>query len=114
VQFQQLAQLGLQAGRVLEVLHAQRAPRHLVFVSRADALAGGADLAARRAFAPRLTRAVDLHVKGQDQGAGFRKEEPRAHVNAQRLDARDLGQQVRGVDHHPIADVAGHTLAHHT
>jgi 1,4-dihydroxy-2-naphthoyl-CoA synthase len=52
------------------------------------------------------------HVEGQDQRAGLADEQARAHVEAQRLQALDLEQQVRRVDHHAVADVAGHAVAH--
>ena len=45
---------------MLQVLHAQRAARHLVLVGRTDALARGADLADAAGLAPRFARAVDL------------------------------------------------------
>jgi len=96
-------QLGLEALRVLEVLHAQRAARHLVLVGRPDALAGGADLAAAAAFAQRLAGTIELDVERQDQRTGLGQEQPRAHLDAELLDAFDLQQQVRGIDHHAVA-----------
>jgi hypothetical protein len=80
VQRQQVAQLGGKALGVLQVLHAQRAAGHLVFVGRADALAGGADLAGAAGLAQRFASAVDLDVERQDQRAGFADEQPRAHL----------------------------------
>ena len=68
-----------------------------------------APLLSRSAFA----RLVDRHVEGQDQRAGLADEQARAHVQAGRLEALDLQQQVRRVDDHAVADVAGHAVAHH-
>ena len=106
VQVEQLAQLLREAVRVLQVLHAQRAPRDLVFVGRADALAGRADLAGAAALAQRLAGPVDLDVERQDQRARFADEQARTHLDADRLQALDLAQQVDRVDDHAVADVA--------
>ena len=45
VEIEQLAQLVGEAHGLQQVLQADRAPRHLVFIGRANALAGGTDLA---------------------------------------------------------------------
>ena len=53
-----------------------------------------------------------LDVEGQDQRAGLAEEQARAHVDAGRLEPLDLGQQVRRIDDHAVADVAGDAVAH--
>ena len=98
---------------MLQVLHAQRAARHLVLVGRADALARGADLAVAALLALRLARLVDRHVERHDQRAGLADEQARAHVQADLFQALDLGQQVGRIDHHAVADVAVDAVAHH-
>ncbi len=67
---QQLVDLGRQGVGVGEVADADRAARRLVLVGRADAAAGGADLAGAlvAALAGALARAVELAVQRQDQG----------------------------------------------
>ena len=87
VQRHQLLQLGGETPGVLEVLHPQRAPRDLVFVSGSNALAGGSNLAGAAAFAQRLARLVDLDVERQYQRARFADEEARPDFNADRLEA---------------------------
>jgi hypothetical protein len=83
---------------VLQVLHAQRAPRHLVFIGRADALAGGADLAAAVLLA-RASRARSIstwkgRISGQDSLTNSRERTSMPSASS----ALDLGQQVRRVD----------------
>jgi len=39
-------------------------------------------------------------------------EQPGAHLHADSLQPLDFRQQVHRVNHHAVADVAGHTLAH--
>ena len=67
---QQLVELGVERRRVGEVADADGAARHLVLVGRADAAAGGADLAGALValLAGRLARPVELAVQRQDQG----------------------------------------------
>jgi hypothetical protein len=110
----QLTQFGLESLRVLQVLHAQRPPRHLVFVGRPDTLSRGADLAAAGRFTQRLAGAVQRHVERQDQRARLADQQARAHIQPHRFEASDFDEQVRGVDHHAVADQAGHAFAHDT
>ena len=63
-------------------------------------------------LAQRLARLVDLDVERQDQRARFADEQARAHVDADRLEPLDLAEQVRRIDDHAVADVAGHAVAH--
>ena len=67
---QQLVDLGRQRVGVGEVADADGAARRLVLVGRADAAAGGADLAGAlvAALAGQLARPVELAVQRQDQG----------------------------------------------
>ena len=97
---------------MLQVLHPQRAPRHLVFVGRADALAGRADLAGAARLAQQLARLVDGDVERQDQRARLADQQPRAHVEAHRLEPADLAEQMLRVDDDAVADVAANARAH--
>ncbi len=108
VQREQLAQLGSEALGMLQVLDAQRAARDLVLVRRADALAGGADLARAARLAQQLARLVDLDVERQDQRARFAHQQARAHLEPHRLETRDLAEQMRGIDDDAVADAARH------
>src|SRR5258707_14959400 len=104
VKLEQLLELAGEALGIQQVLEADRAARHLVLVGRADAAAGGADLvlAARG-----LAGAVERRVIGQDQGAGFRDDEPRDYAtHAGRLELVYLREQRFGRQHHAVADVA--------
>ena len=104
---QQLVQLGLERRRVGEVADPHRPARHLVLVGRADAAAGGADLAGAlvAALAGLLARAVELAVERQDQrrvlGDPQRLDRDRDPLAAQGL---DLAQERPGVDHDAVAD----------
>ena len=84
VEVEHLAQLGGEALAVKQVLQADRAARDLVLVGRADAAAGGADLA--RALG-RLARVVERRVVGQDQRTGLAERQPRAHLARRRAPA---------------------------
>ncbi|MNJ69912.1 hypothetical protein D3C77_663160 [compost metagenome] len=74
---QHFGQLLVKQRWVEQILHAQSAASNLVFVSRADAATGRANLAFALA---RLARLVDGHVIGQDQRADFRDLQARAHI----------------------------------
>ena len=112
MQLQQFVQLLGEALGVLQILHAQCAARHLVFVGRANALARGADLAVTTGLAQQLSGLVHFNVERQDQRAGFADEQARTHVQARGFQALDLEQQVGRIHHHAIADIAGHAIAH--
>src|SRR5690606_18782591 len=62
----QAVKLGFKVIKVCKIAHANGAAANLVFVSRANAAAGGADLALASS---RFTKAVQLAVNGQDQRA---------------------------------------------
>ncbi len=76
VQIEHFSKLGLQALRMLEVLQTDGAAGHLVFVSRPDALAGGADLAAAVVFAAHLARFVERHMGREHDWAGLADVQP--------------------------------------
>jgi hypothetical protein len=67
---EQLVELALQQRRIGQIAQPEAAARHLVLVGRADAAAGGADLARAGvgAFAGALAQPVQLAVERQDQG----------------------------------------------
>jgi hypothetical protein len=112
VQAQQLAQLGGEALGVLQVLHAQGAAGDLVFVGRADALAGGADLLHATLFTGRFTGHVQSLVERQDQRAGFGHAQALTHLHAGLFQAFDFFKQLAHGEHHTVADVALHAGAH--
>jgi hypothetical protein len=95
--------------RIEQVEHTQGATRDLVLVGRADALAGGADLASAT---NRLARHVERLVMRQYQRATLAHFQSRAHLDAAGFEALDFRQQVAGVEHHTVADITGHTVAH--
>ena len=78
---------------VEEVLHAQRAPRDLVLVGRADAAAGGADLLAGGAA---LARLIERDVEREDERARGRDRKPVAHLHSARFEFADFGEERRG------------------
>jgi hypothetical protein len=99
-------------GETLFVEHvgdADRAACDLVFVGRADALAGGADLVdAALGFA----RLVDGDVVRQDDRASLGNLQARHDFDAGGCQLVDLAHHVRHRDDDAVADVAGHAFAH--
>ncbi len=91
-----------------QILHAQAAPRHLVFVGRADAAPGGADLL--RALG-HFARLIERLVIGQDQRAGFGNLQARLGIDAGGLQFVEFLDQRLGRQHHAVADVADDTIA---
>lgn len=89
--------------RIEQVLHAQATARDLVFVGRADAAAGRADLA--RAAA-RFAALVDRDVVRQDQRGGFGNEQTFLNVDAGGFELADFLEQRFRRQHDAIADVA--------
>ena len=76
---QHLAQLGGQTLAVEQVLQAHAAARHLVFIGRADAAPGGADLGSALGHFARL---IHRHVIGQNQRAGFGNSQAVVNIDA--------------------------------
>jgi len=68
VVIQDFTQLGGEALTVEQVLHADATTRHLIFVGRADASAGGADLAGSLGDFARL---IERDMMRHDHRAGF-------------------------------------------
>ncbi|MNN36649.1 hypothetical protein D3C81_1505520 [compost metagenome] len=88
---------------VMQVGDADAATRHLVFVGRADATAGGADrLAAGSAFA----RLVQGDVVRHDQRRGRGDLQARTHFHAGGFQLGDFLLQRGRRDHHAVADQA--------
>ena len=102
--------LGTQRVEVLQVLHADGAPAHLVLVGRADASPRRADLAlARCSFA----HDVELAVQRQDQrGVLGDAQVLRADRHALLSQPLDLIGQRPGIDDHAVADDAELAFAH--
>ena len=113
---QQLVDLGRQGVGVGEVADPDGTPCRLVLVGRADAAAGGADLAGTliAAFAGELARPVQLAVQRQDQGRVLGDAQGvGADGDALGAQALDLLEQGPGVDHDTVADQRELALAHH-
>jgi hypothetical protein len=91
-----------------QVLHAQAAPRDLVFVGRTDPAPRGTDLL--RALG-RLARHVQRLVVGQDQRAGLGNAQARVGIHPRRLEFVELLGQRFGGQHDAVADVAGDAVA---
>ena len=86
-----------------QIDYAQAAARHLVFVGRPDASAGGADLLApRRAFRGQLDHAV----VGQNDLRAVGDEEIAVDFDAQLANAADFAEERDGIEHHAVADDA--------
>ena len=88
----------------------------LVLVGRADAAAGGADLAGAlvAALAGALAGAVELAVQRQDQGRVLGDAQAsRADGDALAAQPLDLLEQRPGVDHDAVADQRELARAHH-
>ena len=93
----------LSSSGVQQVDDAQAAAGHLVFVGRADAPAGGADLlAAGRALGGQLDHAV----VGQNHLGAIGDEELPIDVDAELAQLGDFLEEGDGVEHHAVADDA--------
>ena len=93
-----------------QVIDPQTTPGHLVFIRRANALAGGTNFLV--AGLGRFPCLVDGRVIGQDQRATRADLEARANVDTAFFQFCNLGDQVMDVEHHAIADIAVDTFAH--
>ena len=102
---------GPRRAEVLEVLHADGAPAHLVLVGRADAAPGGADLA----LAGRgLAQHVELAVQRQDErGVLGDAQVGRGHGHAPACQPLDLLAERPGIDDHAVAEHRELARAHH-
>ena len=106
---QQPLDLGGQGFGVLQVDGAQGPAADLVFIGRADAALGGADLL-RGGF---LAHRVQLAVQRQHQHGVFRQHQDVGRDGqAGGADAGDFIQQRPGIDHHAIADDGAFALHH--
>ena len=108
VVIENFAQLGRQALAVEQVLDADAAARHLVFVGGTDAAPGGADLAGTLGGFARL---VQGDVMRHDDRAGFGNLQAVAHRHAGLLQHVHFFHQRPGRHHHAVADVAFHLVA---
>ena len=93
-----------------QVDDAQAAARHLVFVGRADAAAGGADLLAARGA---LGGQLDHAVIGKDDLGAVRDLELAVDIDAELANAGDFLEEGDGVQHHAVADDAHAARAQH-
>ncbi len=94
---------------VEQIGHADGATGNLVFVGRADALAGRADLGGA---AGSFTRHVQRHVVRQDQRTGFGYFQARRDFDAGSFQLVDFTQQIRHGQDDAIADIASHAGTH--
>ena len=93
---------------VEELANADAATGHLVFVSRADAATGSANLVAAKTL---LAGLIQCRVGWQNQRAGCADLELRAHHDATLLKPGDLCNQRLHAQHDAIADDAGDVVA---
>jgi hypothetical protein len=91
-----------------QVLQAQAAARHLVFVGWTDAAPGGADFL--RALGC-LAGDVKCLMVGQDQRAGFRDAQARIGIDSSGLELVEFLDQRVGREHHAVADIARDAFA---
>jgi len=96
--------------RIEQVIDAQAATGDLVFVARADALAGRADLLVGTLGA--FARLVDGRMVRQDDRAARADLEARADIDAALLEFGNFRNQVVDVEHDTIADVAIDAVTH--
>ncbi len=106
---QHFGQLFVEQRGIEQVLHAQRAAGDLVFIGRADAATGRADLAVALA---RFARLVDGDVVRQDQRADFGNLQARTHVQTGGLKLFDFLEQGFRGQHDAVADEAGDAGMH--
>src|SRR3989344_1031369 len=108
VVFHQFTQFVFKTRHVEQIAHAQATACNLVFVSRADAATGGADLQLATGL---FTGLVQRNVEGQDQWAGRADTQALAHRYAFFFQLGDLAQQGVRCNHHAVADQALHAFA---
>ena len=92
-----------QYGLVEQIGCAQAAPRHLVFIRRADTPAGGAYGTVTACF---FARPIQQFMVRHDNGAGWRDPQTRAHIHAFLLQLLDFLPQGLQRQHHSIANQA--------
>ncbi len=98
---EQALDLGLEGFGIGQVGDADGAAADLVFIGRANAAAGGADLLAGGG----LAALIQVLVQRQDQGGVVgQHQQVRADDHALLGDLGDFGEQVPGIDHHAVAD----------
>ncbi len=110
MQVEHALELRGEARGIAQVLHAERAPAHLVLVRGTDAAPRRADLHVAERV---LARLVERHVDGQHQRAGGRDAQPRADADTGRFELADLLQQRRRGQHDAVADEDRHVLVQH-
>src|SRR6185437_9854442 len=98
-------QLGIE-----QVSHAQAAPAHFVFVSRANATRGGANLHPPRRV---LGGQLDHAVVGQNDVSAIADEQVAIHFHARLSKPGYFLEKGDGVEHHAIADYASAAEAQH-
>ena len=102
--YEDAVDLGPERRQIAQVLHADRAPAHLVLVRGPDAAPRGADLAGARRL---LADDVELAVQGQDQrGVIGDAQFIAADDDAMAGELVDLGTQRPRIDDDTIADDA--------
>src|SRR5271170_5793935 len=102
--------VGPQERGVQQVDHAETAARHLVFVRRADAAAGGADLLpAGRA----LRSQFDHPVVGEDHLRTVGDEQLAVDIDSEFAELANLLQKGHRVEHHAVPDHASAIGAKH-
>ena len=108
VVIQQLTELGGETLTVEQITNAQTTTRYLVFISRANATASGADLRIATGF---LTGLIEGHVVRQDQRAGWADTQTLAHRHTLLFQFDDFTHQRIRRNYHAVADQALHVFA---
>ena len=109
MQIEHFLDFGTEPRRIEQILDAQCATRHLVFIGRPDTPTGRTYLG----FATTgLASLIQRDVVGQDQRARFGDLQARSHIQPRRLQFRDFFQQCLGRQHNPVTDVADNAWVH--
>ena len=100
----------LQQRPVQQVLHAQAAARHLVFVGGADTARGGAD---PHPSGRVLRRQFDQPVIGKNDVSAVADKQIAVNLDARSAQGIYFLQEGKGIEHHSVADDAAAAFAQH-
>ena len=110
---QRAVHTGFKRGFIGQISNAHRPATHFVFIGRADATTGGADLGSLRGRF--LAGTIQLAMDRQDQRRVFRDHQRLwRDLDALLTHGRDLFDQMPWVQHHTIADDRQLATAHNT
>ncbi|MNP21916.1 hypothetical protein D3C76_1145550 [compost metagenome] len=109
--FHHFFQFFSEGGFVEQVANAQTATSNFIFVSRADATAGGADSFCTACF---FARYVQCNVIVEDQRAGFGEQQTLTNRDTTVFQAFHLFHQRSRRQHNTVTDDAGHIVTKNT